>query len=384
MPRTKISRDLGPLPRGPALRVAHRNADSLLQILRSLAIKNQREQPRVFYSLREVAKQFRVPVSSVAKIYRDLEREGLLSRVRGSKTLLQGRRYSRRLSIRGFVGLPALISNFITIPEYRTFFTCIRHELWLRGFATTLVFFRPDEVTNGNLSDQLKNYDVDTVIWLYPGRTARDTLLRLSDLGIRVILLSQIGTPSMPSRYYIWKERAIETLLRDWKDRSAVGKVTIIDSKDYRSPVTEELLRIILQNLRIEPVLRTFQDQDSSLFLQDLCRIKTSGIIFPTCGLASMFAFRSPAQIADLLKAQRVALVDGPIDVPFAKVPEALLDLVTVNWRPIAESIVNDLITREGFEHNRHTTFDAEAHLRVPLTSFCDEIRPARGIFAPE
>src|ERR1700736_3289296 len=175
MPRTKILRDLEPLPRGSAMRGTRHKTDALLKILRSLAIRNQREQPRVFYSLREVAKQFRVPVSTVAKIYRDMEQEGLLSRVRGSKTILNGLRYNRRLSVRAFVGLPALLSNFITIQDYRTFFICIRRELWLRGFATTMVFFRHVEAADGRLSDQLKSLEVDTVIWLQPGRRAKET-----------------------------------------------------------------------------------------------------------------------------------------------------------------------------------------------------------------
>src|SRR5262249_39086027 len=99
MPRAKVSRDLGPLPPRTALNGSHDRSDGLLQLLRSFAIKNQREQSRVFYSVREVAQRFRVPVSTVAKIYRDMEHEGLLSRVRGSKTILQGLRYDRRLSV---------------------------------------------------------------------------------------------------------------------------------------------------------------------------------------------------------------------------------------------------------------------------------------------
>jgi hypothetical protein len=383
MPRTRISHDLGPLPRGAALRAAHHKPNSLLQILRSLAIKHQREQPRVFYSLREVANRFRVRISTVAKIYHDMEQEGLLSRVRGSKTVLNSLRNNRRLSVRGFVGLPALISNFITIQDYRRFFISIRRELWLRGFATTMFFFRPDEAADGRLSDELKSYEVDTVIWLHPGRTARETLLRLSDMGIRVIVISQVGTPSMPCRYYVWKERAIESLLKDWKDRNSIRKITVVDSKDYRSPVTEEVLRVILQNLGIGAVARTFHDEDSSAFLRELRRAETGGIIFPSSGLASMFAFRSPDQLADLLTSQRVAFVDGEIDIPFAKVPDVPVDLVTVNWQAVAESIVNDLITREAYDRNRHTTFDAGVRLRVPLSSFCEEIRPARSIGAP-
>jgi hypothetical protein len=382
MPRTKILRDLEPLPRGSAMKGTRNKTDSLLKILRSSAIKSQREQPRVFYSLREVAKQFKVPVSAVTRIYHHMEQEGLLSRVRGSKTVLNGLRNNRQLSVRSFIGLPALMSHFIAIQDYRSFFICIRRELWLRGFATTMFFFRPNEAADGTLSEQLKRYEVDSVIWLQPGRSARETLLRLSDMGIRVISISQVGTPSMPSRYHVWKERAIETLLKDWKSRHSVRKITVVDSKDYRSVVTEEVLRVTLQNLEIEAVIRTFQSEDSSVFLRDLCRIKTDGIIFPASGLASMFAFRSPDQLGDLLRAQRVAFVDGPIDMPFTKIPDAPVDLVTVNWCIVAESIVNDLITREAFERNRYTTFEAEAQLRVPLSSFCDEIRPSRGIAA--
>jgi hypothetical protein len=345
-------------------------------------MKNQREQPRVFYSLREVAKRFRVPVSAVAKIYHDLEREGLLSRVRSSKTILNGLRHNRNLSIRGFVGLPVLTSHFITMPEYRAFFICIRRELWLRGFAATMFFFQPDEAADRRLSDELKSFGIDTVIWLQPGRTAVETFLRLADMGIRVIGISQVGTPGIPARYYVWKSRGIEALLRDWKDRNLVRSVTVVNSKDYRSPVTEELLQVAMHHLGIEPAIRTFQDEDSSLFLSSLCRIKTSGIIFPSAGLTSMFAFRSANQMTDLIRAKRVAFIDGPIDTPFAKLPDVPVDLVTVNWQAIAEAITSDLITREAFERNRYTTFEADAQLRVSLSSFSEEMRPMRGIAA--
>ncbi len=345
-------------------------------------MKNQREQPRIFYSLREVAKRFRVPVSTVAKIYRDMEQDGLLSRVRGSRTVLNGLRNNRRLSVRGFVGLPALISNFVTIQEYRTFFISIQRELWLRGFAATTFFFQPAEATDARLTDHLKSFDVDTVIWLLPGRSAVETLLRLSDTGIRAIVISQIGTPSMPSRYYVWKQRAIEALLNDWKHRNSVHKVTVVDSKEYRSPVTEEVLRVVLENLQIEATILTFQDEDSSAFMRDLCHLKTNGIVFPASGLASMFAFRNPDQLADLIRAQRVAFVDGPFDMPFAKIPDVSVDFVRVNWQAVAESIVHDLITREAYDRNRYTTFEAETQFRVSLNSFCDEMRPVRGIAA--
>lgn len=382
MSQPRISPDLGRLPSGSTLKETEHKTENLRQLLRSLAIKNQREQPRVFYSLREVASRFKLPVSTVAKIYREMEQEGLLSRVRGSKTVLNGLRNSRRLSVRGLVGLPALISHFITIQEYRTFFLWMRRELWLRGFATTTFFMRPDEEADGTLSNQARSHEVDMIIWLQPGRSSFETLLRLSDMGIRVIAISQVGTPSIPSRYFVWRERAIETLLKDWKNRNSVRKITVVDSQEYRSVVTEEVLRVMLQNLKIESNNRTFQSEDAATFLRDLSRDSTDGIIFPSAGLTSMFAFRNPGELTDLLATQRTALVDGPVDMPFSSIPDVSVDLVTVNWQVLSESVVNDLITRDAFERNRYTTFEADVRFRVPLTSFCDEMRPSRGIAA--
>ena len=95
-----------------------------------------------------------------------------------------------------------------------------------------------------------------------------------------------------------------------------------------------------------------------------------------------MFAFRSAEQLADVIRAQRVAFIDGPIDMFFAKIPEAPVDLVTVNWQAVVDSIVNDLITRVAFDRNRHATFEAEVRLRVSLRDFGEEIGPSRGIAA--
>ena len=378
MPRTKAFHDLGPLPRRST--VGTLTTEKLLQVLRSLAIKNRREQAQVFYPLREVAKQFRVPISSVAKVYHAMEKEGLLNRVRGSKTILNGFRYGRRLSVRAFVGLPAIVSNFLTIPDCRRFFTCIQRELWLHDFAATMVFFHPDEAADGTLCDRLKTYHIDTVIWLHPGRSAQHSFLRLFDLGVRVISLSGIGTPTMMSRYFLWKERAVDALLRDWKDRRGFRKVIVVDSKEYRSPVTEEILRVVLATHKIEPVIRTFREGPSAAFLEDVCRTKTQGIIFPSAGLASLFAFQCPELVAELAKIQRLAFIDGPVDLPFTRIPDTPVDLVTFNWQAIAESIVSDLITLEAFDRNRYSVFNAEPHLKVPISSFCEPIRPTRSI----
>src|SRR3954471_12654590 len=187
MARKKVTRALAPLPSGRGLQKAHHKTETLTEILRSVAVKNQQEQPRVFYSVRDVATHFRVPVSTVSRGYRQLEQEGLLSRVRGSKTLLHGLKFDRQLKVRAFVGFPASLSAFVTLQDYRTFFIKIRRELRLRGFAAATAFYQPGEGKSGALSKRFKAYEVDTVIWFQPGKEAAATALHLADVGIRLL-----------------------------------------------------------------------------------------------------------------------------------------------------------------------------------------------------
>lgn len=103
-----------------------KKTSQLLQMLREVALRAQEDQPREFYSLRDVAKNFAIPISAASRLYRALAAEGLLQTVRSSKTLLQGLARDRHLSVRGVVALPASLSSFITLQDYRMFLIRVR------------------------------------------------------------------------------------------------------------------------------------------------------------------------------------------------------------------------------------------------------------------
>src|SRR5438270_522566 len=102
--------------------------------------------------------------------------------------------------------------------------------------------------------------------------------------------------------------------------------------------------------------------------------MKTGGIIFSSSQLASQLCFRTPDTVADLLQARRVAFLNGPVSMPFAKVPDVAVDLVVVEWQRVAERIVDDLISQEAFRHGPVTIFEAEAKLRIALSEFAHSI----------
>lgn len=368
MARKKVSRALAPLTNPCALAKAHHKTEKLTEILRGVAVKNQQEQPRAFHSVREVATHFRIPVSTVSKVYRTLEQEGLLSRVRGSKTLLQGLHFDRQLKVRAFVGLPSSVSAFITLQDYRMFFIRIRRELRLRGFAAATAFFEPAEAASDALAKRFRTYEVDTVIWFQPGKEARTTALHLADMGIRLLGLANDSVCHIPCRYQVRRDSAIRALLDNWKSQQP-ERVIVVQPKEPRSSTIDESLHRALDALDIPWVVIPYSGQRSEAFLRDLQKKKTGGIIFPSSGLASKFCFRAPQAVADLLQAHRVAFLNGPVSMPFAKVPDAKVDLVTVDWQSVAERIVDDLISQEAFQPGP-TTFEAEAKLCVPLSAF--------------
>lgn len=361
------------MPSGRALRTAHHKTETLTEILRGVAVKNQQEQPRAFYSVRDVATHFRVPVSTVSRAYRMLEQEGLLSRVRGSKTLLQGLNFDRQLKVRAFVGFPASLSSFVTLQDYRTFFIRIRRQLRLRGFAAATAFFEQAEASSDLLARRFKAYEVDTVIWFQPGPDARTTALHLADMGIRLIGVANGPSAPIPCRYQIRRETAIRSLLNSWKPQAA-ERVIIVEAKGQRPTMLSETVRTILDDLEIHWSVATHGDQRSETFLRELQRKKADGILFPSSALASRFCFRAPYAVAELLQAHRVAFLNGPVSMPFARVPEVKVDLVTVDWQKLGEQIVDDLISQEAFQDSGPTVFQAEAKLCVPLSDFAQQL----------
>jgi len=374
MARKKVTRALAPLPSRRALEKAHHKTEMLIDILRDVAVKNQREQPRAFHSVRDVATHFRVPVSTVSRAYRHLEQEGLLTRVRGSKTLLQGLHFDRRLSVRAFVGLPASLSAFLTIQAYRMFFIKIRRELRLRGFATAMVFAEPEEARTDALSDRLKAYEIDTVLWFQPPKEAQETALRLADLGIRLIGIAHEEIPVLPCRYQVRRDRGMRALMAEWKTHHGIEHVTLVRSNDRGTSPLAEALHTALDELGMKSSTATFHGKQSAAFLRATQKLKTGGVIFSSAQLASKLCFRAPGGVIDLIRAQRVAFLNGPVSLPFAKVPEVRVDLVVVDWQLVAEKIVDDLISQDAFQESAPTIFEADAKVHVPLSDFAQSI----------
>lgn len=371
MARKKVVRRLPQLPKIPALKPNEHKAERLLEIMRHVAVAAQEERPRTFYSMREVASKFRVPISTVAHTYQRLEQEGLLTRIRGSKTTLRGLKYDRKLSVRAFVGLPTTISKYVTVQDYRMFLMCVRRQLRVNGFAAAMLDIECHEADD--FAERVRKYEIDTIIWFQPGRLAKQAVLRLNDLGLRIVGVSHGGRPSLPCHYQVRRETAIRNILRSWRAEAGLKSVIVVSGQARDTLVDQVRFEEILSEEEFKSEFQSASSESISKVLKSLSQKDNVGIVFLSSA-APMFAFRSPETMTAILQKRRVALIEGPVNMPFARIPDVNVDLVLVDWQSIAEKIVNDLIAQEGRDGEHRVVFEAEAKLQVPLSTYAQVI----------
>ena len=349
-----------------------RKTDRLLEMIRGLALKQQKDAPQIFLSLRKAAQRFGVPVSAMAAIYKQLTEEGVLSGIRASRTMLGGRGALRNLKVRGLIGMPVSVSRFQTLLDYQRCFTRIRDELQAHGFLTSVIFFEQPEGKLDVIIEQLRKEKVDAVIWLLPDGADRETVLQLHDLGIHFVGVNITPLSGMACRYEVQRQRAIRAILRDWRADPEIKGVTIVrvnrDTAADAQRATKLLALVRLEKLKGE--IAKVRGGHISTFLRSLCASKATGVILPAPA-AAMLGWRASETVTGVLSMCRVALIDGPLYLPYAESePLTKVDLVTVNWPPVAKRIAEDVVSGAAFSDSERVTFEAQPHLRVHLSDF--------------
>ena len=370
MARTKLPRLLPILPSRSLLRRKGGKHGDMLQILRSIALAAQGAAAKSFYSMRHVAEHFHLPLSTVARTYRELEKESLITRIRGSRTILQGTAPIRHLIVPNVVGMPASLSCFLTLQDYRTFFMTARREFRRRGLVTAITFYE-DGSDLEDLAVRIRQARADVVLWYLPDSAARSTAPWLHDLGIRVLGISDGGLPGFPCHYKVHRATAIRAILHDWT-LSGIKSVRIARCEG-RSSADEERLEALVKETPLRWKFVGPGSASAEQFLTKLGTQKDDAIIL-LASTASFFLMRAPAAFNKMLRNCRVALLDGPVSVPRSPIAKAEVDLVVVDWQEVAECIAGDILSREAFTSREAIVFDAMAKLRVPLVRFAQKI----------
>jgi DNA-binding transcriptional regulator YhcF (GntR family) len=182
-------------------------------LLRRIAVERRNDELQPFYSIRAVADHFHVPPARVSRIYQRLSSERLLRTVWGSKTLLEPVKSSRNLECRS-VGIAVDLSRFLKFSDYRVSILSLQLEIWNHEVNDHLLFFETGSDELVSLCTRNHHPHMNTIVWLLPQASHSQTLLRLHDLGFRVICLTNQVISGVPDCYKISPRCTIRTIVR--------------------------------------------------------------------------------------------------------------------------------------------------------------------------
>lgn len=331
--------------------------------LRHIAERCRRKRPTPFYAMHEVAAFFGITVSTVGRVYRRLEKEGLLVPRRGSATELTALKPLRRVAHRGVVAVPIWLPGFLLFEPWRVFFVELEERLRRHNFVASLIFYHYEEELHPAFVHRVLLHNPEYFIWLMPLITAVPTMEMLTDKGVRPIVLTKGGDPAFHGqRYLLRTEHGGLCCLETWKARG-IASVRLVCSQGP----SEDLIVRQAREAGMECQLTVRGKTGWSEILDGLGREQGGGVLFADDFLVgTCFSEAAPAMAALVRRAP--VLLAAPLVIPPDLGKPGQPDWLSFDWKAIARRIAQDLDTGRVFSAAPPTVFEAEWKPQIPLT----------------
>ena len=343
----------------------------LIDSLRTAVVRFRAEKPRPFYTMRDVAAFFSVPLRTVAIAYERLEKEGLLVRIRGSHTLITGKDISLTSPVRAVVGIPLWLHAVVVSPFSRMLHNMLEERLRERGFVADIIFFNEQELFAPDFIQRMLIHNLDMVIWHTPHPMATQTLLSLNDRGVRQILVVPSDTPlslDLPTHSQDWQS-AYHTFAKSWHAKG-IRHVIVPEPVYVISKRALESFLLLLRGhgLEVEVVAGSAQ-----VLLERVLHYgpKISGVAFLDQIGAETLCNEEPVIIEQILRVSRVAFCRGRIRMPYFNHREGTVDYVAFSPSEVADQLVNDVQNNVTSNHPNLSVFHGRYFESI---SFSEEI----------
>lgn len=342
---------------------------ALLKELRSAAKKLRLKDARPFFSMRDVGAHFEVPLRTVAIAYEQLELEGLLNRIRGSKTMLMGKALSPRKPVRALIGIPLWLHAVVVSPYSRLLHVELEDRLRRCGFVADIIFFRGNEVASPEFANRLLQHNLDYILWHTPHPSASQVILSLKDSGVRQIIIQPADNPisrALPTYFQDW-QAAYKLMATDWRKHAIK---TVLLSEPIYLP-SKKAMKSFEATLRSEGIdMRIVAGTADQLRRTALSLSGSSTVVAFLDQLgADTICNEEPVLIAQILKHCRVAFCRGPLRVPYFQHRNVCADLVRFSAPEIAEKVVRDIQDGKILAGGHMHTFQAHYEPQVPFAS---------------
>ena len=199
-------------------------------------VPNLRGKERIpFYQMRKFADFFEVSLKSVAVVYERLSKDGRLTIVRGSQTILEAKRMKSKSRLRGVVGVPVALPSFIYGNNPRAFFIRLEDELRRHHYVMDFIFYMSPDAGSSELVDRLLEHQMDIVFWMAPSTAVSETMLRLRDAGVHLVVVGD-GPGMYPiQQYVLGLDYGLFKVAEGWK-ADGISKVVLIGPECSLAP----------------------------------------------------------------------------------------------------------------------------------------------------
>lgn len=325
-----------------ARRVEHRGSTSAIaHVLKAAAEAAQGPAPVPFYSIRKIATTLAVPVTTVARAYKQLQADGIIRATWGSKTVIEPRDTDRQRVFRALVALPRSTRAFATTRAHREFAYAIEDELWSSRVAARSIFYEADEPLKPDFVDTIVRHAVNAVVWFRPPCGSNAALAALSDRGVAVITVDAPGAKGCGHHHMIDRTQTLRDTLSRWTGLG-VERVAVARHSDLESSALCALVDECAKSVGLRVSNSSFR-ATAAEFLTNLRR-SSQAVIFPSSEFAATLAHGSPSPFERLLRNGPVMLLGGAIDLPVAVARYAATDVVRTEWKSVARAVTNDLL----------------------------------------
>ncbi|MFL6417362.1 MAG: hypothetical protein ACJ74Y_17040 [Bryobacteraceae bacterium] len=273
-----------------------------------------------------------MPATTVARLYDQLKKEGVIGSIWGSKTVIEPRRLDNELSLRGTIALPIPIRAFSASTTYRAFVRAMQATLWNERFGCQIVFYDETCFEGAAVTDALLDTTADIVVWLAPSSRMTTYFARLRDRGLKVITISeQMPINGEPGYYLNWRSALLEAL-RAWK-RAGVRDAEIVNDGAENSSSLSRVVTACLNEVGI--ALRA----GNAIRLAD--QGDRCGCVF--LSTQSVLEFGRVGLSAEAITAKHLLFIHGTVDLAYQPQVNRSFEGISFDWQAISRRIVRDL-----------------------------------------
>ena len=329
----------------------------IVDVLRLAAMKLISTKPQPFYSMRDASVFFRASIETINRVYKILEKEGLVSRIRSSHTILVGKKVFPREAVRGIVGIPIWLQSMVLLVYTQTLVMELEERLRRVGYVADFIFhpIRGEE-SDPEFAERLLRHQLDVAIIHSPSQLSLPNLLTLRERGVRLMVVTDKTWDWQPPGVIYFKDAVpgLEEMVARWH-HLGIRKAWFwhpLDTSLLKGG--SELLGPILARHRIEMIPTTESPQQLGQILRSRGRRRAdSAIVF---GLENEeICNYFPQEIEQLAQMVRLGFIWGASRAPYLRWRKVPVDIVDLDPLEVASRLAADVhrlsVIPDGVRH---------------------------------